>query len=92
MGNLTLVKHETGQEMFFGLLDVIHRCMIWHQIWHFRNFLPTVELGYNDHGYNEHMAIANKMCCLVWFSIYYQRKFMVIANEILRNHGYNEQN
>ena len=53
--------------------------------------MPTVELGYNDHGYNEYTAITNKMSWLVWFSTFYRNNFMVITNKMYRNHGYNEQ-
>ncbi len=52
---------------------------------------PTVELGYNDHGYNKHTVITNKLCCLVWFSLLNQYFFMVISYKILENYGYNEQ-
>ncbi len=52
----------------------------------------TVELGYNDHGYNELMVIANNFNILVWFSIYYQWNFMLIMNNLYDIHGYNEQN
>jgi len=40
----------------------------------------TVELGYNDHGYNEFTVIANKLYPLIWSSIFYQWNFMLIAN------------
>ncbi len=55
------------------------------------NFCSTIELGYNDHGYNEYTVITNKMSWLVWFSILYLKKIMVITSKNLRNHGYNEQ-
>ncbi len=51
----------------------------------------TVELGYNDHGYNELTAITNKTKLLVWFSIIDHENFMVIKNKNYQNHGYNEQ-
>ena len=57
----------------------------------YKAFPITVELGYNDHGYNEYTFITNKFCSLVWFSLLNQYSFMVIAYKMLENHGYNEQ-
>ena len=51
----------------------------------------TVELGYNDHGYNKYTVITNKMRSLVWFSMFYQKIFMVITNRFSELHSYNEQ-
>ena len=96
-----------GVKNYQKLCDVIYgrsftRSIYTHTIVHLITYLTfkelynwlwlTVKLGYNDHGYNEHTVIANKMCCLVWFSIFYQKNFMVIANKFLRNHSYNKQN
>ena len=53
--------------------------------------INTVELGYSDHGYNEYMAITNKIPDLVWFSMFYQNNFMGIANRFSELHGYNER-
>jgi len=51
----------------------------------------TVKLGYNDHGYNEHTVITDKITYLVWFSMFYQKNFMDIMNNFSNFHGYNEQ-
>jgi hypothetical protein len=56
-----------------------------------KHFRYTVELGYNDHGYNELTVITNKIKLLVWFIIIYQWNFMVITYKNNPNHGYNEQ-
>jgi len=55
------------------------------------NVVITVELGYNDHGYNEYTVITNKITYLVWFSMFYQNNFMDITNKFSKFHGYNEQ-
>ncbi len=50
----------------------------------------TVQLRYNDHGYNEYTVIMNKITYLVWFSMFYQKDFMDITNKVSEFHGYNE--
>jgi len=54
--------------------------------WH----LTTVELSYNDHGYNEYTVITNRITYLFWFSMFYQKNFMVIAYNFSKFHGYNK--
>jgi hypothetical protein len=48
----------------------------------------TVELGYNDHGYNEFMAIKNN------YESSFQVRMIILLHKpsrLYRSHGYNEQ-
>jgi len=49
-----------------------------------------VELGYNNHGYNEYRVITNKLSYLVWFSMFNQKNVMDLAYNFSKFHGYNE--
>ena len=56
----------------FGV-SVLHtsllNCFNWRSRnrWSILNFFPyTVNFGYNDLGYNEFMAISNKICKIIW--------------------------
>ena len=48
----------------------------------------TVKLGYNDHGYNEFIAISNKMCCIIWSQMVTS---IYNPSRLQQCHGYNEQ-